>query len=269
MTRSSFLHKIQAKIRRNRLWAAVHARLHPWLLGLAHVFHDPAARRVKLHAPALVPANAADKATVERIFLAYKRMKADQQQAGSLYEPSPFWQAILSDAYADLTAGLQEENLSRFHYFLENFGAWPRDHAVESGMLVRECATSFLKSRYLRNAVFHRQFELWKWFYNDRKPVSALSYPMVGNQAGAYIDGVFVGPGSFFNEIHGSLLSGFLKGMSRPIVAELGAGYGKFAWFILRDLESFAYIDLDLPETLCLAAYNMMKVYPNKRVLLY
>ena len=196
-------------------------------------------------------------------------MKVDQEKAGSLYQPSPFWQQIFDDAYGDLLAGMREDNVQRFHYFLENFGAWPRYHAVESTMLIQDCARSFLKSRYLRNAVFYKQLDLWKWFHNNRKPVSSLSYPMVGNQAGAYIDGVFVGAGSFLNEIYGALLSGLFKGMSRPVVAELGAGYGKFAWFILRDLESFAYIDLDLPETLCLAAYYLMKAFPDKRTLLY
>jgi|GEM_PF-876487 len=267
--RPTFLEKVLAKIRRGRLWAAVRARLHPWVQGLAHLFHDPAAGVVTLHAPALVAADPQDRALVERIFHAYGRMKADQEKAGALYQPSPFWQRILADAYADLLAGLRDHDVARFHYFLQNFGAWPRDHAVESTVLIRDCAGSFLKSRYLRNAVFHRQLDLWKWFYDGRQPVSRLSYPTTGNQAGAYINGVFVGPGSFFNEIHGTLLSGLLKGGTRPVVAELGAGYGKFAWFILRDLESFAYVDLDLPETLCLAAYYMMKAFPDKRALLY
>ena len=127
----------------------------------------------------------------------------------------------------------------------------------------------WLKRRYLQNDVFYNQFKIWNWFYNNRKPVSSLTYPTFGNQTGAYIDGVFVGLGSFFNEIYGSILSGLICGIERPVVAELGAGYGKLAYFTLRNIDNFTFVDFDLPETLCLAAYYLMMVYPKKKTLLY
>src|SRR5688572_14579994 len=102
------LERVLAKIRRRRLWPAIYARLHPWVLGLVHLFYDPASRVVKLHAPSLVAANPHDSALVDRIFRAYERMKADQEKAGILYQPSPFWQQILTDAYGDLATGLRE-----------------------------------------------------------------------------------------------------------------------------------------------------------------
>lgn len=96
-----------------------------------------------------------------------------------------------------------------------------------------------------------------------------LDVSNAGNQAGAFIDGVFAGPGSFFNEIYGSLLASLIEDVEHPVVADLGAGYGKLAYFILRDREAFTFIDFDLPETLCLAAYYLMKMWPEKRALLY
>ena len=57
--------------------------------------------------------------------------------------------------------------------------------------------------------------------------------------------------------------------MKRPIIAELGAGYGKLAYFLLRNFHDSCYIDFDLPETLCVAAYYLMLVWPEKKVLLY
>jgi hypothetical protein len=78
-----------------------------------------------------------------------------------------------------------------------------------------------------------------------------------------------MGTGSFFNEIYGSLLSELINDQEAPVVADLGAGYGKFGYFALRDIERFTFIDFDLPETLCLAAYYLMKAWPQKRVLLF
>lgn len=78
-----------------------------------------------------------------------------------------------------------------------------------------------------------------------------------------------MGVGSFFNEIYGSLLRELVQDLPQPVVAELGAGYGKLAYFTLRDIERFTYLDFDLPETLSLAAYYLVKAFPEKRALLY
>jgi hypothetical protein len=80
---------------------------------------------------------------------------------------------------------------------------------------------------------------------------------------------MLVGVGSCFNEIYGSILSGLTKHKERPVIADLGAGYGKLAYFTLRDIGKSCFIDFDLPETLCLAAYYLMKSWPNKKALLY
>ena len=55
----------------------------------------------------------------------------------------------------------------------------------------------------------------------------------------------------------------------RPVVADLGGGYGKLAYFTLRDLPQFSFIDFDLPEVLCLATYYLMKTFPHKKAMLY
>ena len=55
----------------------------------------------------------------------------------------------------------------------------------------------------------------------------------------------------------------------RPVYAELGAGYGKLAYFVLRDIQRSCFIDFDLPETLSLASYYLMKCWPEKKALLY
>jgi hypothetical protein len=123
--------------------------------------------------------------------------------------------------------------------------------------------------RYLKNDIFYNNFKHWKWIYDSGKSISSLSYPTHGNQSGAYIDNVFVGVGSFDNEFYGSILSGLIENDDRPVIAELGGGYGKLAFFTLRDISNSCFVDFDLPETLCLAAYYLMKSWPNKKTLLY
>ena len=254
-----------------RLASTVYSRMKPFLYGLKHIVYDPASKQIRLHCPDYVePATSnKEKEIVERIFESFSKMKEDQKEATDVYLPSSQWQRHLDNDYSNLTVGLKTKNLDKFHFFLSNFGTWKTYHGVESTTLIRDNMKSLIRRRYLKNVIFYQQLKTWQWFYNNRKQLSCLTYPTYGNQAGAFIDNEFVGVGSFFNEIYGSTLSNLMKDKKRPVLAELGAGYGKLAYFILRDISNACFIDFDLPETLCLAAYFLMKSWPNKKVLLY
>ncbi|MBT6231671.1 MAG: putative sugar O-methyltransferase [Candidatus Scalindua sp.] len=206
---------------------------------------------------------------VERIFKSFRKMKEDQRNVSDVYLPSSLWQKQLDNSFSYLTEGLKKNDVSKFHFFLSNFGTWKKYHGVESTTLIRSNMRSSIRRQYLKNVIFYQQLKIWKWYYNNRKQIYSLTYPTHGNQSGAYIDKIFVGVGSFFNEIYGSILSGLLDDIKRPVVADLGAGYGKLAYFTLRDMKNSCFIDFDLPETLCLAAYYLMKSWPHKQTLLY
>lgn len=248
------------------------SRFRPHLRGSRHVFRLAEGRRVRFHCPDYVSPrrDAQEIELVGRIFRSFKKMKEDQRMAGEAFSPSSEWENILRLAYAPLRQGAESGNMEGFHFFLANFGAWREHQGVAPAPFILQNMQSPLRRLHLKHDVFLGQLETWKWFHGGTRPLSCLSYPTHGNQAGGFIDGVFVGPGSFFSEIYGTLLrEGVLTGPRRPVVAELGAGHGKLAYFALRDLPSFSYIDFDLPETTCLAAYYLMKVWPEKRALLY
>lgn len=265
------MRKIRNAYREGRVQAMVRARAKRLFYGMRYVMHDEAADRLSLHCPDYVEPSheRCEVEIVERIFRSFKKMKADQRQQPARYVPSSLWQGQLETSYSHLAAGLRTNDIRPFHYFLANFGTWKTYHGLESNVLIRDNMTSLIRRRYLKNVIFYNQLKIWKRFYNNRKPLSALTYPTYGNQAGAYLDRMFVGTGSFFNEIYGSILSGIIHDIERPVVADLGAGYGKLAYFTLRDRARFAFIDFDLPEPLCLAAYYLMHVWPQKKVLLY
>lgn len=267
----TILGKAWEAYKEGRLLSTVSSRSKHQIEGLRYLFNDPASKLVTLHSPEYTEPVKDDHeaAVVARIFQSFRKMKEDQRTAPDIYRPSSLWQETLDKSYCYLTEGLESNDVDRFHFFLSNFGSWKEYHGVENTTLIREGATSTLKARHLTNVMFYQQLMRWKWFYNDRKPVSALAYPTYGNQSGAYIGETFVGVGSFFNEIYGSILSGILDDIERPVVADLGAGYGKLAYFTLRDIWTSCFIDFDLPETLCLAAYYLMMTWPDKRALLY
>lgn len=50
---------------------------------------------------------------------------------------------------------------------------------------------------------------------------------------------------------------------------ELGGGYGRVAYYIMKKKQNLTYIDVDIPETLSLASYYLSKCFPNKSTFLY
>lgn len=260
----SLMSRLTEAYRRGSMLNALSLNLHQ----LRYLFSNPAPHIV-VHCPEYVEPDKADLPLVERIFNSFKNMKEDEQKAKHVYRPSKLWSDQLADSHGLMTAAVRENDISKFHYFLANFGAWRKYIGIESPNLIRDNMQSFIKRRYLQNEIFKYQLDHWKRFYGGRKPIEALSYPAFGNQLGAFIDGHFIGLGSFYNEIYGTNLSELIDDTDHPVVADLGAGYGKLAYFLLRERQRFTFIDVDLPENVCLAAYYLMKTFSDKKALLY
>ena len=256
--------------RNDRLWKGLDRRFEHFGRQLSYALGDRAPN-VSLHCPGYVdPASdPQERRLVERIFAAYKCMKRDEAKAAAVYRPASVWDEQLRRAYQPFLLALERDDISGFHFFLANFGTWKQYHGLESTTLLWDNMRTVLGRRYLKHAVFLTQVEQCLRLTGGRTPASSLSYPLHGNQSGAYVEGVFVGAFSCASELYGSQIAGILSDRHRPVVAELGAGYGRLAYFLLRDLPRFAYVDFDLPEPLCVAAYYLMKTWPEKRALLY
>ena len=264
-TTGSITKRLKAAYREQRLGHIVKSRLRP----LKYVLHSPGNESIRLDCPDYRPSDPADAQLVERIFEAYKRMKKDEASAKAVYIPSSLWRNHLDKDYVCFSDALRDDDIAQFHFFLENFGAWRTYHGIESTTLITDNMRPYFKRRHVESDYFLQPLKMWHWYYNNKRDLSLLSYPRFGNQVGALVDDQFIGAGSFFNEIYGSILSGLVAGDDRPVIADLGGGYGKLAYFTLRDLPDFSFVDFDLPEVLCLATYYLMKSFPSKQALLY
>ena len=265
----SIIKKIKKVYLQNRLYSSILNVIKPYFFGVFHLFYNPG-KKISIHNPLpIIPDSKDNKESeiVRRIFESFSKMKRDQKDANKIYFPSSLWQSQIDISFSYLNKGIKNNDIETFHYFLANFGSWPKYTGVTHSTLIHKYHKSLMGRRYLQNR-FYNNMNVWKWF-NEKKDISLLSCPQYGNQSGSIIDGHFIGFGSFFNEIYGSLLSELLSEIEAPIITELGGGCGIWSYFILRKLKNFCYLDFDLPETLCLAAYYLMKTFPDKKVLLY
>tara|TARA_B100000575_G_scaffold293561_1_gene305415 strand:- start:1931 stop:3139 length:1209 start_codon:yes stop_codon:yes gene_type:complete len=264
------LNSIKSSFKAGRLIPALKSRFKIYLKVLKYFFYSPASRKIKIHAPLKIEPsqNQFEKDLVQRIFSSYKAMKNNQKKFPE-YLPSSLWQDQLDNAYNDLQESVLENNIYLFHKFLTNFGTSDKYTGIEHTSLMKNAAKNPFTNILVKNIYLNKKLIFWKWFYNNKKNIRELSYPRHGNQCGAFIENEFIGIGSFFMEINSNIIKNLIDDINKPVICELGAGYGKLAYFLLRNQSDFCYLDFDLPELICVASYYLQLSFPDKKIFLY
>ena len=228
----------------------------------------PSKYDIKLLVSEQVTPDPAERPLVERIFAAYRQAKLDQAKEDPIFLPSGGWKNVLDSAYANLNEGSENNDIAPFHYFLANFGAWEQQTGIGESWVFSRLKESDRKRKHFEQHKMPQLIQWWQTFESNGRSLSELTMPRFGNQGGAIVDGHLILPESIFSEINARLLAGFAA-QERPIIAELGGGFGRLCYFLSRQIPLATYVGLDLPECLCLASYYLMMSFPEKRFLLY
>jgi hypothetical protein len=112
------------------------------------------------------------------------------------------------------------------------------------------------------------RYDYWMEQTNGRSTLHDLKGPGVGNPFGVVIDGTHISVESEYAHSCAQQIRSLL-GAENPIVAEIGGGFGGMAYYLLRDLQGVTYLDFDVPESIALATYYLMKSFPTLKFLLY
>lgn len=223
---------------------------------------------VRLHYPDPVTPDPAERAMVERLFAAYRAAKQAEQAADPVFHPGGGWKRVRDRAFAPLLEGVARDDLEPFHRFLANFGSWKESTGIETSRLVYESSRDRGKRRHYEQRIMAPMIQWWLTCGGGGRELSELDLPRHGNPCGVLVGDVLVTSGAIFSEIYARLLAGLVPG-ERPVIGEVGGGFGRLAYYLARHLERFSYLDFDLPETLCCASYFLMKSFPDDRFLLY
>jgi hypothetical protein len=98
----------------------------------------------------------------------------------------------------------------------------------------------------------------------------ALAVPAIGNAWGYVIDKQLVMPGACRHNYFAHQARALLSDVpGAPVVAEIGGGFGGFAYFLLSTPGRYRYVDFDLPEILLVQQYYLLSAFPEKKFLLY
>src|SRR5262249_47309985 len=108
----------------------------------------------------------------------------------------------------------------------------------------------------------------WKKQTGNRFTIADLAKPNIKNPFKVMIDGTLVRFKTPYQHYCTYRLSTLLNAKSSTI-AKIGGGFGGMAYFLLRDRQPLTYFDFDLPETITLTSYFLMKAFPSLTFLLY
>jgi len=257
-------------IYRKRLTKAIVEKLHTYLVGfwLCISFRKD---KVKISIPKKNLFDEKDLDLSKKIFEFYKRMKIDQLQVNSAYNPSSMWQDHIDIDYKYLKDAYETNNLKNFSYFLQNFGNWENYLGIENQTFIKNYSKNIFSKKFLTNRIVYDQKKLWEYFNQNNQELSELDMPRYGNQCGILIDHNIFNPGlgGFFTNVYSEIINKYLKKDKKNTILEIGGGYGKLAYFILKKQKNCCYIGLDIPEVLILGAYYLSKCFPEKKIFLY
>jgi putative sugar O-methyltransferase len=193
-------------------------------------------------------------------------MKERQSSIPSPYLPAPTWASILREEWSAPRAKLEAGDVAAFEVFLRNFfrnggisGLWGHrrmfdDFRAESGWHALR-----------RLALFMRQLEAWRREVPNAD-LADLDEARVGNPWGYDIDGKLVVEPSFEYNALALRIRDLVADVARPVIVEIGGGFGGLARQILRSIPGVRYVGLDLPENVVIQSWYLKRSLPHLRI---
>jgi putative sugar O-methyltransferase len=213
-----------------------------------------------------------DTAMSERICTAYIAAVGHPKSDQEMYRATGWWQEIRNRSLGPVRQALLTRNITALRGMYHNFFRDPCSTgltAVPYGM-----TDVYFGSRikdlhrriYLSDALY--RLDHWKQETSGRFTLSDLAIPEIGNPFGVCIEGTLVSARAEFQHYCAYRVASLLESKFSTVM-EIGGGFGGMAYYMLRDQSAIKYLDFDLPESIALTTYYLMKAFPQKRFLLY
>ena len=210
-----------------------------------------------------------DTELLRRICKAYEA--ASRAPVPKAYRATEWWEALRRTSLQRVIHALEEQDVDALQSMYANFFRDRcSDGLVGKTPLLKPSftlpVTRVHQAAYLSEAL--SQIDTWQNITHSKHDLRDLNGPAIGNPFGIVVDGVLIPAGAVHQHYYAQRIASIL-GDGPAVVAEIGGGYGAMAYYLLRDRPQTAYINFDLPESLALSAYYLIKGFPEKRFLLY
>jgi putative sugar O-methyltransferase len=214
----------------------------------------------------------ADDELLERICTAYIKAVKQQQFASRIYKASEWWQQVQQGNLGPVAQALLARDINTLRRMYRNFFRDP----CSSGLLGVPFGMSkayfggtikdFHRRFYLSHVLY--RFDYWRAQTQNRFALQDLAGPGIGNPFGVLIEETHINVGAEYAHYCAHRIDSLL-GSKAATVAEIGGGFGGMAYYLLRDRPKVTYLDFDVPESIALTSYYLIKAFPKLKFLLY
>jgi putative sugar O-methyltransferase len=213
-----------------------------------------------------------DTAILERISNAYVRAAETEAFVKPVYRPTAWWKEVRREGLASVRRALAARDIVGLERMYGNFfrdpcstglvGAPYKMNKAHLGQAADESSCRF----FLSNALY--RIDYWNAQTGNRFALDDLAGPEIGNPFGVCLDGTLVRAGTESKHYSAHRIMDLLPPQNVPVV-EIGGGFGSMAYYLLRDRPGTTYVNFDVPESIALASYYLLKSFPDRRFLLY
>lgn len=224
----------------------------------------PVRGRVVDDVPSPVPVDE-QRRVVAGLLDAYLLAERDARQAPPVYQAGENWAGVLRDTWGEFYHMAQARDVEGVTAMLGNFCR----NRLSRHILGGEEGFRAFAGHPRQEPWLQHNLEVWMALADGQASLDEAVMPPIGNPYGYDCDGRIINWNSFVNHGRALRLTNLLEGIPRPVVAEIGGGFGCFAYHLARRAAPVAYIDFDLPENLLIASYYLRMAFPEKRFLHY
>ena len=189
-----------------------------------------------------------------------------QPAATEAFQPSRWWRLVEGGNLGPVKRALAAHDLDSLGSMYRNFFRDPCGAGLV-GLPGIANGSSRYKELFLIDAL-HR-IDLWQRRTAGRFPLADLATPDIGNPPGVVVEATRVRTGSEDQHFYARKLIELTASTQTPVVAEIGGGFGGMAYFLLRDRPGLRYLDFDMPESIALASWYLLKAFPHLKTTLY
>lgn len=213
-----------------------------------------------------------DTAILRRICEAYVQAADREPSTQPVYQPTKWWNEVRQTSLAPVRRALASRDLAAVGAMYGNFFRDPCSAGlvgVPIGMSEAYRGLPFNdgSARFFLSNALHR-VDYWKEQTGGRFELRDLAGPEVGNPFGVSLDGVLVRSGTESQHYFARRIADLLPA-GDAIVAEIGGGFAGVGYYLLRDRPGISYWSFDVPESVALASYYLLKSLPHLEFLLY
>ena len=200
----------------------------------------------------------------------YEQQVLDRESVDAIYHIGHNWQSHLWETRKEFYLALKQHvdiKNKKIFIMIDEFFRSCMGEGMAAGKAAYECYS--ITDDYCLAKDLETNIRIWYYGLEKHVDIRELQDNGVGAPLSISLDGVQMHANTLFNH---SRMSGFkrlLKGVDKPVLAEIGGGYGGCGYFISKDITNSTYINFDIPEILLVSSYYLSSQFPGKKILCY